>query len=207
METKTKPVTKKLQRFIDSISYRGDSNIPKDDGKVYYSNWGGAYLTRVGMENSLNYLLKKGITEQISDGNDGTNSACIGFNPIEQKWYGWSHRAVFGFTIGSDCKKGHCGYEPDNKENFTEDCLRFWGDTDMDDTHKTNPTATEKIQDGKLGIYISYIYDNKAPNKSMRGQISGMFTEYPEKWGKGEWTAKTIEEAKLMAIDFAEGVS
>jgi hypothetical protein len=34
-----------------------------------------------------------------------------------------------------------------------------------------------------------------------------MFSEYPEKWGKGEWTAKTIEDAKQMAIDFARSVS
>ena len=36
---------------------------------------------------------------------------------------------------------------------------------------------------------------------------SGMFSEYPEKWGKGEWVAKTIDDAKQMAIDFARGVS
>ena len=41
----------------------------------------------------------------------------------------------------------------------------------------------------------------------MRGQISGIFSEYPEKWGKGEWVAKNIEDAKQMAIDFARSVS
>lgn len=206
-----KKVTKKLQKFIDSISTIGDSTIkdPIDDGRVYYSKTDGSYLTRVGMENDLNYLLKLGITEQIqsASGNPGTSSA-IGFNPTEQKWYGWSHRAVYGFGIGSECKKGHCSYEPDNKENFKEDCLRFWGDLDMDgDTHKINPSAREKTRDGKLGVYVEYTYDNKLPNKKMRGQISGMFSEYPEKWGKGEWNAETIEQAKEMAIDFARGVS
>lgn len=204
-----KKITKKLQKFIDSISNVGDSDFPDSDVKVYYSKVDGSYLTQVGLENDLNYLLKSGITEQIqsSSGEPGT-TASIGFNPIEQKWYGWSHRAVYGFGIGSECKKGHCSYEPKNKKDFSESCLRFWGDLDMEgDTHKINPTAKEETRDGKLGVYVEYTYDDKLPNKSMRGQISGMFSEYPEKFGKGEWTVKTIEQAKEMAIDFAKGVS
>ena len=30
----------------------------------------------------------------------------IGFCENEQKWYGWSHRAIFGFGIGDEVKKG-----------------------------------------------------------------------------------------------------
>ncbi|WP_321431248.1 hypothetical protein [uncultured Methanolobus sp.] len=30
---------------------------------------------------------------------------CIGFNEEEQKWYGWSHRAIYGFGIGSVSRK------------------------------------------------------------------------------------------------------
>ena len=75
------------------------------------------------------------------------------------------------------------------------------------DTNKTNPTAREEVQDGKLGVYVEYTYDDKVPNKQMRDKISGIFSEYPKKWGKGEWMAKTLEDAKQMAIDFAESVS
>jgi hypothetical protein len=81
-------------------------------------------------------LAKKGIVqfEKI----EPNHSACsIGFNPDEDKWYGWSHRAMYGFGVGSKCKKGDCGYTPE----------------------------------------------------------------------KGEWEAKTIEDAKQMAVDFAKGVS
>lgn len=199
---------KKLQKFIKSISILGDSKIPNDDCKIYYSKIDGSYLTRVGLESDLEYLFKKGITEQIQNHNNNKeNTANIGFNPVEQKWYGWSHRAIFGFGIGSECKKGNCCYEPANKEDFKEDCLRFWGDTDMNgDTNKTNPTAREEIRNGKLGIYVEYTYDDKVPNEKMRGKISGVFSEYPKKWGKGEWTAKTIEDAKQMAIDFAKNI-
>lgn len=207
MQTKEKKVSKKLQEFINSIAFVGDSKIPNDDGKIYYSKVDGSYLTRVGMENDLNFLLKRGITEQIQDGYGEPKTSCIGFNPIEQKWYGWSHRAIFGFGIGSECKKGHCHFEPSNKKDFIEDCLRFWGDTDMEETDKLNPIAEEGVQDGKLGVWIRYTYSDKIPNEKMRGQISGVFSEYPEKWGRGEWTAKTIEDAKQMAIDFARSVS
>ena len=30
----------------------------------------------------------------------------IGYSPKENKWYGWSHRAIHGFTIGDVVKKG-----------------------------------------------------------------------------------------------------
>lgn len=59
----------------------------------------------------------------------------VGFSEKEQKWYGWSHRARYGFGIGSKCKKGDVHYK-----------------------------------------------------------------------GK-EWTAKTLDDAKKMAEDFAEAVS
>jgi len=32
----------------------------------------------------------------------------IGFSERDQKWYGWSHRAIFGFTIGDTVMKGDC---------------------------------------------------------------------------------------------------
>lgn len=44
-------------------------------------------------------LCKKfGITEQIRNS--------VGFNPKTKTWYGWSHRAIAGFKIGSTVKKG-----------------------------------------------------------------------------------------------------
>lgn len=47
-------------------------------------------------------LLKMGIDLKTLDTlrADMNGVACIGFNPTEQKWYGWSHRAMFGFGIG-----------------------------------------------------------------------------------------------------------
>jgi hypothetical protein len=40
-------------------------------------------------------------------GEDGKGTACIGFSPKYQKWYGWSHRAIYGFGIGDIVEEGH----------------------------------------------------------------------------------------------------
>jgi hypothetical protein len=205
-----KKVTQKLQKFINSISDIVDTTKEglEDAPQSYISKIDGSYLTFVGLENNLNYLLKNGITEQIQNWNNiKGNSANIGFNPTEQKWYGWSHRAIFGFGIDSECKKGSCGYSAGNKEDFAEENLRWYGDTDMDETHKENATVKEHTEDGVLGVLVEYNYDDKVPNENSRGKISSVFEPYPKKWGKGEWKAKTIEDAKMMAIDFARGVS
>jgi len=42
-----------------------------------------------------------------------THAVCsIGFSPKDGKWYGWSHRAIFGFKVGTTCRKGDCHYLP-----------------------------------------------------------------------------------------------
>jgi hypothetical protein len=205
-----KKVTQKLQKFINSISTIGDSNLPEDNGKIYYSKVDGSYLTRVGMENDLNYLFKKGITEQVQSGYGEPKTSNIGFNQIEQKWYGWSHRAIYGFGIGSECKKGDCGYEADNKENFAQSCLDFWGDKEysIGDNKFEFREGLEYAGEKKVkGVLVTYTYNDKVPNKSLRGTEYTNFSQFPDKWGKGEWKAKTIEDAKLMAVDFARGVS
>ncbi len=40
---------------------------------------------------------------------ESTDVACFGFSETEQKWYGWSHRAFFGFGIGHVAKRGDIG--------------------------------------------------------------------------------------------------
>jgi hypothetical protein len=48
------------------------------------------------------------------------HSACsIGFCEKEQKWFGWSHRAIYGYKIGDVVKKGDCT----NSSGWTDDYL------------------------------------------------------------------------------------
>ena len=130
--------------------------------------------------------------------NAGRGRTCsIGFCEKEQKFYGWSHRAIYGFGIGSKVKKGDCAYSPTDKDDFLEDCIRFWGGDNHDEIKGIF------VADG---VDISWIYDERTYNKKLRGKKGGTFCHYPSQWGRGEWVAETLNDARQMAIDFAEGV-
>ena len=49
---------------------------------------------------------KRGIKPEKTD--PSHNVCSIGLSEQEQKWYGWSHRAIFGFSIGSMVQEGDC---------------------------------------------------------------------------------------------------
>ena len=52
----------------------------------------------------------------------------IGFSEKEQKWYGFSHRAIHGFKIGDKCKEGDLGvgdeytFKPGDTLKTLDDC-------------------------------------------------------------------------------------
>lgn len=51
-------------------------------------------------------IVTRGIRPQLRTPTSGVCS--IGYNASERKWYGWSHRAICGFRVGSVVKKGSC---------------------------------------------------------------------------------------------------
>ena len=59
-------------------------------------------------------IVKRGIKPEPRkpdrpESNGGFGQTCsIGFCEGEQKWYGWSHRAIYGFAIGDIAKEGDC---------------------------------------------------------------------------------------------------
>lgn len=56
------------------------------------------------------------------------NDKPIGFSEKEQKWYGWSHRTIYGFKIGDKCKDGDLGvgdgytFKPGDTLKTLDDC-------------------------------------------------------------------------------------
>ena len=68
-----------------------------------YYNDKGKYI---GSEDDFQTLVvKRGIIPEAYD----DNTVCsIGKSIKDGKWYGWSHRAIFGFKIGDTVKKGDC---------------------------------------------------------------------------------------------------
>jgi hypothetical protein len=203
---------KKLQTWIDSVANIEYREYAGEKTAVYVSKIDGSYMTFVGLGNDLKMYYKLGITEQLQGmpESNGDGTTCIGFNPTENKWYGWSHRAIYGFGIDSTCKQGDCHFKPGNVNEFMKACLDFWGDAEYscgDDTAVVTKSLDHDDKTEVEGVLVSYTYNDKVPNEKLRGTKYEHFSPFPKEWGKGEWTAKTMEDAKQMAIDFADGVS
>lgn len=50
----------------------------------------------------------------------GYNVSSIGFSERDQKWYGWSHRAIYGFGIGYITKEG----DPQTTSGYTDEYIK-----------------------------------------------------------------------------------
>ena len=155
----------------------------------------------IGLKDWADSLDERGI--QAQKRTPDSNVCSIGFCEREQKWYGWSHRAMYGFGIGSTVSKGDCGYQPTDEADFIADALRFWHDED----HHAREWVSEPTEhEGARGVWVNWLYSDTVPNESIRGTEGGTFAAFPAEYGRGEWTAETLEDAKRMACDFAEGV-
>lgn len=173
-----------------SIEGINDKDIPKS----WFSKFDDSYITFEGLEEGMKLLADREITEQLTHG--------VGFSPKNNKWYGWSHRAIYGFKIGSTCKKGDCHYIGSTLEEQRKGAIEFWKDED-----NLNVRCVATIIDGEDSFFdIKWDYSDKIPNKKLRNTIGGCL-HHIEPLGKGEWIAETMEDAKQMAIDFNRGVS
>ena len=68
----------------------------------FYSEDGG-YIGRV--DNFKKLVIERGIMPQKVDASD---KVCSIGKSTDGKWYGWSHRAIYGFSIGDVVNKGDC---------------------------------------------------------------------------------------------------
>lgn len=126
----------------------------------------------------------------------------IGFCEKKQKWYGWSHRAICGFGIGSTCKKGDCHYMPSTPQELFDHITSI-------DEYGYQQEKPENVEILPTGVRVKkdmnrFIFDKKS---EIVGTEPGEAMYYEIKAGKGEWEAKTLDDAKEMAIAFAESVS
>ena len=65
---------------------------------VYYiSNVDGGYI---GTEQEYKFLVENKGLILIQKADAKNNTCSIGYSVKENKWYGWSHRAICGFTVG-----------------------------------------------------------------------------------------------------------
>jgi len=154
------------------------------------------------------------------DADVGEGKQCrIGFCEKEQKWYGWSHRAMFGFGVGSSVVKGDCAYVGATPEDLITAHEDFWGD--LSPERKKQARDECQILPDRSGIRILHTPVMIAMANSLDDVVDpdldlseleeiDIHEENPYtivKCGRGEWEAKTLEDAKVMAQDFAAGVA
>ena len=189
-----------VQDYLNKVAYvKAHEELESD---CYFSKFDDSYITHVGMEDNIKHLANLEITEQLTHG--------VGFSPKDGKWYGWSHRAMYGFKIGSTCKKGDCHYTASTPEELIDDHANFFSDIGPESEKQHRDEC--QILDDRSGIRILHTPVNELVDV-IGGNSSAVehvlfgddFSEIP--CGRGEWVAKTLEDAKQMAIDFNEGVS
>jgi hypothetical protein len=95
-----KEISRKLQSFLLSIGNLVESKKFKGS-LIYVSKIDNSFICFSNGCDIVKALMKYGVTEQIqSSRNDSEGTINIGFNPLNKKWYGWSHRAIVAFGIG-----------------------------------------------------------------------------------------------------------
>ena len=200
------------KEFLKKVCKEVESNID-DKSIIYVTKDTGVYVGLKGFteisdrDSFIDYLIEHEIyfidaTPKFKEYDKKYPVANIGFSEKENKWYGWSHRGVCGFTIGSEVKKGHVAYNPSTVQDYEESYIRFWS-YGMND-YIENIFIDERTEDG---FYLITKYNDKVPNTELRDTSYKMFVEYPKSYGKGEWKAETIEDAKEMAINYADNIS
>ncbi|KKM03374.1 hypothetical protein LCGC14_1775070 [marine sediment metagenome] len=176
------------EELIDGSEFGGEDFIMKT-----------AYTTSgdyIGDPKRAYWLCKKcGIApEKISPDH---NVCSIGFCKKDKKWAGWSHRGMFMFGIGSKTKKGDCGFVHGNVlelfASFSDDEKARVVKVDADGITMRHDNVRQVPESPKIGEEVEWV-----PAEPSYQTIEV---------GRGEWTAETLDEARLMAIDFAKGVS
>ena len=180
--------------YLEVVGYKSTMEIMGSPSEVWKSKYDDSYMTHVGMEENVQFLADREITEYLTHG--------VGFSPAHGKWYGWSHRAIYGFEVGSTCNKGDCHYVASTNEDNEQAAIAFW----EGENHLNTRCEGVVKKDGEKYFDIKWEYDDKVPNEKLRG-TSGGNLHHMKPLGRGKWTAKTMEDAKQMAQDFNEGVS
>lgn len=112
--------TVKVRRYAIGYEVRAEF-WDNGEGPIYIRSAYTAAGDYIGSPKDAFFLIrKKGILPQLRT---PTSAVCsIGFCEKEQKWYGWSHRAIYGFAIGDSVQAGDCT-DAAFPEGFTAETL------------------------------------------------------------------------------------
>jgi len=103
----SRPLYDVWEEYWDDTDYRPPSSaaVPSRGFKILVArNKNGDYI---GDPSNAKYLCDaKGIAPVISK--PGNSVCSIGYSEKDGKWYGWSHRALYGFRPGDVVAEGDC---------------------------------------------------------------------------------------------------
>jgi hypothetical protein len=75
---------------------------------------------KYGIKPELKQTIQDLMFEKLEGEPNVRHTCCIGFSEKDNKWYGWSHRAMHGFAVGDEVKEGDCCAS----SGFTEEYLK-----------------------------------------------------------------------------------
>ena len=111
--------TKIVEKFEVRMELNGISPEDKPLLMVSFYNNHGKYIG--DHDNFKKLVIDRGILPEVYR---SRNNVCsIGKSEKDGKWYGWSHRAIFGFKIGDAVKEGDCCAS----SGYTEEYLKEHG--------------------------------------------------------------------------------
>jgi len=127
---------------------------------------------------------------------DSDMVACnIGFCIKENSWYGWTYSNMESFTIGSKVALGDVAFVPSNKDELLK-CLKIW--------YASDKYIDPEIKEKRNKIIVE-CYERDPKTKQLRKR-KNIIVLKDQIFGHGAWEAKTIDDARKMAIDYAKNV-
>ena len=137
----------------------------------------------------------------------------IGFDKKTNKWCGWTHRGIACYGIGDKVTEDDIAYRPDSssalmariRKTYSElynvpiscmDRVSYKDYIEVILNEKINPF--DPIPSSKFGVSVCFEFKGSKMNR---------FHPYPDRWGKGEWTALSMDDAKQMACDAVIGLA
>jgi hypothetical protein len=169
-----------------------------------------AYSTEGVYVGGVEFIQNLPFIQNISEFHSNT----LGFSKSELKWYGWGHRAYHSFGIGSQVKVGDIAYTAINLEDLKRWARSFYVDENvLHQASDFNYTCeflnhTDENENGQKYFLTNYKYTRYTKEgEFILSNDRNVRTDVPDVWGEGEWTAKTLDDAKQMAINFSKGIS
>lgn len=118
-------ISGKLPDSPYSVKHWTQEEVDRLPDFIYYiSNVDNGYI---GAQEEYDYLVTTKKLILIQKSKKEHNTCSIGYNAEENKWYGWSHRAIHGFTIGDEVEEG----DLTNTSGFIEEYRIQHPDEDM----------------------------------------------------------------------------